>query len=222
MLVVEDDVTLGSGVVAALAADAYEVRWARDLMQARTLLQSGHTDLLLLDLGLPDGEGVELCRWLREHDDHTLVMVLTARTDEADVVQALDAGADDYLAKPFRSAELLARVRAHLRRRDVSGQDELRSGRTRLDLRGRRAWVDDIELPLRPKEFELLTVLLGAAGSAVRREQLMDEVWDANWQGSTKTLDVHVANVRRKLADAGERWDRIATLRGYGYRFDVD
>jgi DNA-binding response OmpR family regulator len=222
VLVVEDDASLGGGLVTTLAGASYEVRWARDCAQARALLSTGPADLVLLDLGLPDGDGLEVCRDLRALDDRVVVVVVTARTDEADAVLALDAGADDYVVKPFRTVELLARLRAHLRRRDALGQPDLRVGRTRLDLRARRAWVDEAELPLRPKEFELLAVLAAAAGSAVRREQLMDEVWDENWSGSTKTLDVHVANLRRKLSDAGERWDRIATLRGFGYRFELD
>jgi DNA-binding response OmpR family regulator len=151
-----------------------------------------------------------------------VVVVVTARTDEADAVRALDGGADDLVLKPYRPVELLARLRAHLRRRGVSGPDELRAGPVRLDQRSRRAWVGDREISLRPKEHELLAVLVAAAGEAVRREQFMDEVWDEHWSGATKTLDVHVANLRRKLADAGDRWDRIATLRGYGYRFEVD
>jgi DNA-binding response OmpR family regulator len=222
VLVIEDDAALGGGLVATLAASSYEVRWASDCAQARALLASGPADLVLLDLGLPDGDGLDVCREIRALDDQVVVVVVTARTDEADAVLALDAGADDYVTKPFRTVELLARLRAHLRRRDALGQPDLRVGRTRLDLRARRAWVDDLELPLRPKEFELLVALASTPGTAVRREQLMDDVWDEHWQGSTKTLDVHVANLRRKLADAGDRWDRIATLRGYGYRFETD
>jgi DNA-binding response OmpR family regulator len=222
VLVVEDDAALGGGLVATLASASYEVRWAHNCIQARALMASGPADLVLLDLGLPDGDGLEVCREIRGLDDQVVIVVVTARIDEADAVLALDAGADDYVTKPFRTVELLARLRAHLRRREALGQPDLRVGRTRLDLRGRRAWVDDVELPLRPKEFELLVALASTAGTAVRREQLMDEVWDEHWQGSTKTLDVHVANLRRKLADAGDRWDRIATLRGYGYRFEVD
>ncbi len=221
VLVIEDDPALGGGLVATLAASSYEVRWARDCAQARSLLLGGPADLVLLDLGLPDGDGLEVCREIRAADEQVVVVVVTARIDEADAVLALDAGADDYVTKPFRTVELLARLRAHLRRRDALGQSDLRAGSTRLDLRARRAWVDERELPLRPKEFELLVVLASAAGTAVRREQLMDEVWDEHWQGSTKTLDVHVANLRRKLSDAGDRWDRIATLRGFGYRFEL-
>lgn len=222
VLVVEDDPSLGGGLVATLAGAAYEVRWAQDCAQARTLLAAAPADLVLLDVGLPDGDGLDVCRDLRAEDDQVVIIVLTARTSESDAVLALDAGADDFVTKPFRTVELLARLRAHLRRREATGLPDLRAGRTRLDLRARRAWLEDVELALRPKELELLAALVASAGTAVRREQLMDEVWDANWSGSTKTLDVHVANLRRKLADAGDRWDRIATLRGFGYRFELD
>ncbi len=222
ILVVEDDVSVGGGLVGVLAADGHEVRWAQDAGQARRLLLDAPADLVLLDLGLPDTDGIELCREIRALDPDVVLVVVTARTDEAEAVRALDSGADDFVPKPFRPSEMQARLRAHLRRREATGSDELRSGRLRLDQRARRAWFADAELGLRPKEHELLEALVRSAGEAVRREQLMDEVWDEHWHGSTKTLDVHVANLRRKLADAGDRWDRIATLRGYGYRYEVD
>jgi DNA-binding response OmpR family regulator len=222
VLVVEDDESLGAGLVGLLAADGHEVRWARCAEDAGRLLRDGGADLVLLDLGLPDRDGLELCGEICGRHAGTVVVVVTARTDEADAVRALDSGADDFVVKPYRPVELLARLRAHLRRRGDSGPLELRAGAVRLDQRSRRAWVGGLEIVLRPKEHELLAVLVGSAGEAVRREQLMEQVWDVHWSGSTKTLDVHVANVRRKLADAGERWDRIATLRGYGYRFELD
>jgi DNA-binding response OmpR family regulator len=222
VLVVEDDDSLGAGLVAVLAGDGYEVRWAQRGADGRRMLADAAPDLLLLDLGLPDADGLELCREIRSSHPELVVVVVTARTDEAAAVVALDGGADDYVVKPFRPVELLARLRAHLRRRDSSGSSELRSGPVHVDQRSRRAWVGDEELALRPKELELLAALMASAGEAVRREQLMDDVWDENWSGPTKTLDVHVANLRRKLADAGDRWDRISTLRGFGYRFEVD
>jgi DNA-binding response OmpR family regulator len=222
VLVIEDDESVGAGLVGVLAADGHEVRWARTGEDARRLLAGGVLDLVLLDLGLPDVDGLELCAELRERHVEVVVVVVTARTDEADAVRALDGGADDFVMKPFRPVELLARLRAHLRRRGEIGPQELRAGPVRLDQGSRRAWVCDLEITLRPKEHELLAVLVADAGRAVRRERLMDEVWDEHWSGSTKTLDVHVANLRRKLADAGDRWDRIATLRGYGYRFELD
>jgi DNA-binding response OmpR family regulator len=222
ILVVEDDVSLGAGLVGVLAGAGHEVRWAQSGDAAEQLLGQAGADLVLLDLGLPDADGIDLCGTLRVRYPELVLVVVTARTDESDAVRALDSGADDFVLKPFRPVELLARLRAHLRRRELAGAPELHSGAVRLDQRSRRAWVGDVELSLRPKEHELLAVLVEAAGEAVRRETLMAQVWDENWHRSTKTLDVHIANLRRKLADAGERWDRIATLRGFGYRFEVD
>ena len=222
VLVVEDDESVGAGLVGVLAADGHEVRWARTGEDARRLLACAVPDLVLLDVGLPDADGLGLCAEIRDRHAEVVVVVVTARTDEADAVRALDGGADDFVMKPFRPVELLARLRAHLRRRGEIGQPDLRAGPVRLDQRSRRAWVGDLEITLRPKEHDLLAVLVADAGRAVSRERLIDEVWDAHWSRSTKTLDVHVANVRRKLADAGDRWDRIATLRGYGYRFELD
>lgn len=222
VLVVEDDPSLGGGLIAVLAAAGHEVRWAQTAAQARRSFGEVVPDLVLLDLGLPDADGLDLCRELREAHPGVVIVVVTARTDEADAVRALDGGADDVVLKPFRTGELVARLRAHLRRREDAGAGELRAGPVRLDLHARLAWVGPVPLALRPKEHELLSLLVRSAGEAVSRERLIDEVWDQHWHRSTKTLDVHVANLRRKLADAGDRWDRIVTLRGYGYRFDVD
>jgi DNA-binding response OmpR family regulator len=221
ILVVEDDESLGAGLVGVLAADGHEVRWAQTGADARRLLADATPDLVLLDLGLPDVDGLVLCSEIRDRYVDVVVVVVTARTDESDAVRALDGGADDFVTKPFRPIELRARLRAHLRRRDVAGGPDVSAGPVRLDQRSRRAWVGDVEIGLRPKEYELLAVLVASAGEAVRRERLMDEVWDEHWSGSTKTLDVHVGNLRRKLADGGDSWERISTLRGFGYRFEL-
>lgn len=223
VLVIEDDRSLGAGLVGLLAGEGHAVRWAQDGRTARQLVVDQRFDLVLVDLGLPDADGLDLCREFRTAQPDLVIVVVTARTDESDAVRALDGGADDVVLKPFRPVELLARLRAHLRRREpAAGVEEVRCGSLRLDLGGRRAWVDASELALRPKEHELLAALVAEAGQAVRREQLMDQVWDEHWHGSTKTLDVHVANLRRKLADGGDRWDRITTLRGFGYRYEID
>lgn len=223
VLVVEDDRILGAGLIGLLAGDGHEVRWAQSASEANRLLYESVPDLVLLDLGLPDQDGLVVCEQIRQRYPAVAVVVVTARTSEADAVLALDGGADDVVLKPFRSVELLARLRAHLRRLDTATEsDELSAGPLRVDVRSRRAWVRDAEVDLRPKELDVLIVLLGTPGVAVRREHLMDVVWDENWSGPTKTLDVHVANIRRKIADAGDRWDRIATLRGFGYRLEVN
>jgi DNA-binding response OmpR family regulator len=175
--------------------------------------------LVLLDLGLPDVDGLEVCRRLRATRADLAIIILTARDAELDVVAGLDAGADDYLVKPFRLSELLARVRAHLRRvAAMPGPDAdavLSAGNVRVDRAARRAFLGDEELALRPKEFDLLALLVSEAGRAVTRERLMREVWDTEWLGSTKTLDTHVLTLRGKLGP-----DRITTLRGVGYRFE--
>jgi DNA-binding response OmpR family regulator len=225
LLVVEDDLDIGHQLAEALAAQGHHVGWARTGRAAIDhLARAGSADLVLLDVGLPDMDGTALCRRLRAGMPELVIVMLTARTDEIDVVLGLDAGADDYLTKPFRLTELLARVRAHLRR----GTSEpvpaapVTVGTLRLDPGGRRAVVAGRDVPLRPKEFDLLTVLVRDAGRALSREQLMAEVWDENWSGPTKTLDMHVLALRRKLAAAGVPGEPISTLRGYGYRYETD
>jgi DNA-binding response OmpR family regulator len=204
VLVVEDDENVGAGLVGLLAADGHEVRWARTALVARRLLTDAVPDLALLDLALPDGDGLRLCEEIRTGHNEVVVVVVTAGTDEADAVRAPDGGADDFVTKPFRPVELRARLRAPLGRRGETGPPKLRAGPIRLDQRSRRAWVGIVEITLRPTEHEVLAVLIESAGTAVRREHLMAQVWDEHWFGSIKTRDVHVANVRRKLADAGD------------------
>ena len=223
LLVVEDDPTIGTPLTTALRGQGYDVLWALTAAEALELAAAEPPVLVLLDLGLPDLDGVELCRLLRTKLPATVVVVLSARADDLDVVLGLEAGADDYLTKPFRLPVLLARIRAHLRRQGPGGprdEEVVTLGALRLDLGARRCEVHGREVALRPKEFELLAALVEQAGQAVTREQLMSDVWDANWSGPTKTLDMHISSLRKKLAEFGEDPERIVTLRGYGYRYD--
>ena len=226
MLVVEDDETIGSVLDSSLRAHGHHVVWQRAGRSALRAASETEFDLVLLDLGLPDLDGVEVCRQLRASNPTTVLVILTARTEEMDVVVGLEAGADDYLTKPVRLAELLARVRAHLRRvapATPGAQPMLAVGDLLVDTASRRATIAGQEMPLRAKEFDLLARLAAAPEVAISRETLMAEVWDENWFGPTKTLDVHVAALRRKLTGMTQLGSvpRIVTLRGHGYRLEV-
>jgi DNA-binding response OmpR family regulator len=224
VLVVEDDETIGSLLAARLSAHGYETCWVRTGRAALREAVLAEFDLVLLDLGLPDLDGVEVCRQLRLRQPGCVLVMLTARKDEMDVVVGLEAGADDYLTKPFRLAELLARVRAHLRRGIARPAPVAAVGDLTVDVGARRCLLGGQEVRLRAKEFDLLARLAAEPGVAVSRTTLMADVWDENWFGSTKTLDVHVAALRRRLeeaaAAAGARPVAITTLRGHGYRLE--
>src|SRR3954471_20575619 len=219
ILLVEDDDAIASGLERVLDSQGYAVR---RLARGGPALAAADesVELVILDLGLPDIDGIDVCRRLRAARPDLAILIVTARDQELDVVAGLDAGADDYLVKPFRLSELLARVRAHMRRTAAVEPEErdepLRAGDVVVDRAARRVWRGGEELALRPKEFDLLTLLVAEAGRAVTRERLMRDVWDTDWLGSTKTLDTHVLALRNKT-----RADGNNTLRGVGYRFEA-
>ncbi len=219
--VIEDDDDLALPLVATLRSAGHEAHRQATIAATRTALDdpAPPPDLILLDLGLPDGDGIGLCRVLRLRLPDTVIVVLTARDEESDIILALDAGADDYLLKPFRLVELLARIRAHLRRVPSPRAETYSASGVTVDPAARRAVANGTDLALRPKEYELLEDLIIHAGQAVRREDLMARVWDEHWDGSTKTLDMHVSWLRAKLAAAGVT-GALTTLRGVGYRFE--
>lgn len=218
VLLAEDDPTISEPLARALRREGYDVVVRADGVSALAAASTG-PDLVILDLGLPQMDGLEVCRRIRSTGIVVPVLVLTARADEVDTVVGLDAGADDYVTKPFRLAELLARARALLRR---SSSDEGEEMRVRIDAAGRRAFTGDRELQLTAKEFDLLRVLVRESGKVVSREDLMREVWNTVWVGSTKTLDMHVSVLRRKLGDDATSPRFITTVRGVGFRFEID
>ncbi|MBN9098116.1 MULTISPECIES: response regulator transcription factor [unclassified Pseudonocardia] len=219
LLIVEDDETIGGALTTSMRSHGHDVTWARTGAQA--LSAPGPFDLVLLDLGLPDLDGVEVCRRLRLENPATVIVMLTARGEEMDIVVGLEAGADDYLVKPVRLAELHARVRAHLRRGATTPKRCL-IGDLLVDSASRRVTVAGQEVTLRSKEFDLLARLAAEPGKAVDRETLMTDVWDEHWFGSTKTLDVHIATLRRRLREhsGAGAIPAITTLRGHGYRLE--
>ena len=217
LLLVEDDTAIATPLVEALEREGFWVQWVATGADA---LAAPPVDLVLLDLGLPDLDGREVCRRLQASRP-TPVIVLTARDDELERVLLLETGADDYLVKPFGFRELVARIRAVRRRSGtpaaVAEEPAANTGPLVVDRRSRRVTLDGEELELTPKEFDLLALLATEPGRVLTREEIIEQVWDANWWGPTKTLDVHIAALRKKLRDP--RW--IATLRGVGYRMDV-
>jgi DNA-binding response OmpR family regulator len=226
ILLVEDDATIGELLTSSLRSHGYGVSWALTGTQALSRAETVDVDLVLLDLGLPDLDGVEVCRRLRRLQPGAVLVMLTARTAEMDVVVGLEAGADDYLVKPVRLAEFHARIRAHLRRGAATpvASTVCIVGDLVVDVPRHTVAIAGRELQLRPKEFDLLARLTAEPDVAHSREQLMTDVWDENWFGSTKTLDVHVAALRRKIQEGtgpGDRTPRIVTVRGHGYRLEL-
>lgn len=232
VLVVEDDDGIALPLIRTLEREGYEVERCELGQTAIEKLAFADINLVILDLGLPDIDGLDVCRRVRSNGYTGAILILTARGGELDRVVGLDVGADDYMAKPFGLAELLARARALLRRSTlapVAGAEleglaptaptESQPG-VRLDAAARRVWQGDREILLTSKEFDVLALLLEKSGAVVTRERLMDDVWDTNWFGSTKTLDVTVGRLRQKLV-AAESDTLVVAVRGVGFRLEL-
>lgn len=222
LLVIEDEKDLQKVLEFNLRQAGHDVLTALRGREGLQLAREHHPDLVLLDLMLPDLAGTEICKALKQ-DAHTrdiAVLMLTAKGEEVDRIVGFELGADDYVVKPFAAAEVIARIRAVLRRsRRPEPTDRLTVGDVTIDVGARRAWLEGRELSLTRKEFDLLTRLARSAGQVVTREDLMSDVWDENWFGSTKTLDVHMTALRRKLGEDSAAPRHIQTVRGVGFRF---
>jgi two-component system, OmpR family, response regulator RegX3 len=226
ILMVEDETSITEPLAEALDREGFDTRVAGTVADALSAAEDEMPDLVLLDVMLPDGSGYDVARTLRERSK---VPMLTARGEETDRIVGLELGADDYIVKPFSAREVAARIRAVLRRAGDGGATTpaaapapggaLEIGPVKLDPARREATANGRDLDLTRKEFELLELLMREAGTVISRERLIDEVWDVNWFGSTKTLDVHVSSLRRKLGDDSQNPRFIHTVRGVGFRF---
>jgi two-component system, OmpR family, response regulator RegX3 len=211
ILIVEDDDAIAKPLAAGLEREGFDVT---RVSTGEDALEAALPDLVLLDLRLPGMDGTEVCRRLRARSDVPIIVV-TAKGEEVDRVVGLELGADDYIVKPFGFRELLARIRAVMRRaRPGTDRAHIHLGSLEIDVRGRRAIMGDDPLNLTTKEFDLLALLASEPGDVVSRQRILREVWDTEWFGPTKTVDVHVASLRKKLGDPG--W--IETVRGIGLR----
>jgi DNA-binding response OmpR family regulator len=220
VLVVEDDGAVAGGIIDGLSHANFETMLVSTGGACLDAVPTFRPDLILLDLGLPDIDGTDVCRTIRR-DWATPIIVVSARTDEIDRVVVLEMGADDFVVKPFGMRELVARMRAVVRRTGPADAalpaQPKRYGSLTVDARAQRVLMNDLEVYLTPKEFELLEYLSQDPGAVFRRSEILHNVWDTNWYGTTKTLDTHIASIRKKLGDA--RW--IESVRGVGFRFDV-
>ncbi len=220
-MVVEDEEDIAFPLVRTLEREGYEVLWVETGEKALEEMGLGNVEVVILDLGLPDMDGLDVCRKAREGGFEGAIMIVTARAGELDRVVGLDYGADDYLAKPFGLAELQARVRALLRRTGSGalGAEEVPEGGLRIDVAARRVYSGDDEVPLTGKEFDVLNILAANRDKVVSRGKLMADVWDENWYGSTKTLDVTIGRLRQKLDSVGVV-ERVVAVRGVGFRLE--
>jgi DNA-binding response OmpR family regulator len=221
ILLVEDDERISEPLVRVLVAEGFSVTHVDGGNDALAAVDRGRPDLVLLDLTLPDIDGLDVCRKLRADFPDLPIVMLTARAEEMDVIVGLGAGADDYIAKPFRLAELIARVRARLRvvEQATRATPLLEGAGLRVDRDARRMFIDDREIELTSKEFDLLALLMSRPGVTFTREQIMNQVWDEHWWGSTRTLDTHVSTLRKKIGDDSDPPSIVVTIRGVGFRF---
>jgi DNA-binding response OmpR family regulator len=225
---VEDDSRISEPLIRVLRAEGFDVEHVDAGLPALNSVGAACPDMVLLDLTLPDIDGLDVCRKIRADHPHLPIIMLTARAEEMDVIVGLNAGADDYVAKPFRLAELVARIRARLRIAEHAASQSvagLIGAGIELDTEARRCFVTDPdgnrnEVELTTKEFDLLELLMRQPGVTLKREQIMSEVWDENWWGSTRTLDTHTSTLRRKILDETDPPSKIVTVRGVGFRFD--
>jgi len=220
LLVVEDDVAIGRALSDVLTANGHAVEWCTTAQLAIASFDAGPPDLVLLDAGLPDIDGFTICRWFRGQQPNLPIIMVTARDSDVDIVVGLDAGASDYVTKPFSTPVLLARVRAHLRATTTDTTRALTFTELTIDPGAHRVTLAGEEIDVRPKEFELLMLLAREAGKVVTRDRILGEIWDLHWDSSTKTLDMHIHSLRRKLGDDADQPRWITTIRGVGYRFE--
>jgi two-component system, OmpR family, response regulator RegX3 len=224
VLIVEDEESFIDALTIGLDREGFDVTIARDGQAALTAFAKAHFDVVLLDLMLPKMSGLDVCRSIRSTSSVPIIVV-SAKGEEVDMVLMLEIGADDYVTKPYRLRELVARIRAVLRRRSDNDQlesDELITlGNIRMDIDARRCYVDDKEIKLRKKEFALLRLLLENPGRVLTREVLIDRVWGNDYVGDTKTLDVHIKRLRTLIEEDPKSPTHITTVRGVGYRYEV-
>jgi DNA-binding response OmpR family regulator len=222
ILVVDDEPNLRHSVSYALRQEGYEVATAEDGERALELFRSARPDLVVLDVMLPKMDGLAVCRAIRRDSDVPVIM-LTARAGELDTIVGLEVGADDYLAKPFSTRELIARIRAALRRaaapRGASEATEVEAAGLRVDVARHRVTVNGREVELKPREFDLLRFLASHPGQVFAREQLLASVWGLDYSGDSRTVDTHVKTLRERLGDEAGQPRYIETVRGVGYRF---
>jgi two-component system response regulator RegX3 len=223
VLLVEDEAAISEPLVDHLAREGFDTDLAGTIATAAEAFDRQQPDLVLLDVMLPDGDGRDLCRDLRRRSDVPIIM-LTARGEEIDRIVGLELGADDYVVKPFSAGELVARMRAIMRRgrSTATRKEPITLGPITLDPAARTVTKGDDDVELAAKEFDLLHLLMAHAGEVVKREDIMDEVWDPHWFGPTKTLDVHISWLRKKIEDDPANPRFITTIRGVGFRFATD